>query len=75
MYDGIKEARQFEIITIKIGNISIDKNIVRYIKKDVEVNLTAKEYKLLLYLAENPNNIVNKERLCEVSMGRRLYWI
>ncbi|WP_243124314.1 winged helix-turn-helix domain-containing protein [Clostridium sp. AWRP] len=38
-------------------------------KDGAEVKLTAKEYKLLLYLAENSNKIVNKERLCEVVWG------
>lgn len=66
-YDGIKEERKNE--TIKFGNITIDKSHSQVYRADIEVNLTAKEYKLLLYLAENSNKIVNKERLCEVVWG------
>lgn len=66
-YDGIKEESKNE--TIKVGNITINKSHSQVYRDDTEVSLTAKEYKLLLYLAENPNKIVNKERLCEVVWG------
>lgn len=66
-YDGLKEESKNE--TIRFGNITIDKAHSQVYRDDIEVNLTAKEYKLLLYLAENPNKIVNKERLCEVVWG------
>jgi two-component system, OmpR family, response regulator VicR len=66
-YDGLKEESKNE--TIKFGNITIDKSHSQVYREDIEVNLTAKEYKLLLYLAENSNKIVNKERLCEVVWG------
>ncbi|WP_160687053.1 response regulator transcription factor [Clostridium sp. C2-6-12] len=66
-YDGLKEEIKNE--TIRFGNITIDKAHSQVYKEDIEVNLTAKEYKLLLYLAENSNKIVNKERLCEVVWG------
>lgn len=54
---------------IVIGSITIDKSNCQVYKNDEEVKLTAKEYKLFLYLAENPNKIVSKERLCEVVWG------
>lgn len=66
-YDGLKEESKNE--TIRFGNITIDKAHSQVYREEIEVNLTAKEYKLLLYLAENSNKIVNKERLCEVVWG------
>jgi two-component system, OmpR family, response regulator VicR len=68
-YDGIKEVSSSENENINIGNITIDKLHSQVYKDGAEVKLTAKEYKLLLYLAENSNKIVNKERLCEVVWG------
>lgn len=69
-YDGIKETGDSRNETIKIANITIDKQHSQVYKDEMEVKLTAKEYKLLLYLSENPNKIVNKERLCEVVWGQ-----
>ncbi|AWI04891.1 response regulator transcription factor [Clostridium drakei] len=70
-YDGIKEKEVSgnKNENINIGNIYIDKLHSQVYKEEIEVKLTAKEYKLLLYLAENSNKIVNKERLCEVVWG------
>ncbi|AGY75239.1 response regulator transcription factor [Clostridium autoethanogenum] len=68
-YDGIKEDSNSENENIIIGSITIDKLHSQVYKDGSEVKLTAKEYKLLLYLAENSNKIVNKERLCEVVWG------
>ncbi|OAA89361.1 response regulator transcription factor [Clostridium coskatii] len=68
-YDGIKEDSSSENENIIIGSITIDKLHSQVYKDGSEVKLTAKEYKLLLYLAESSNKIVNKERLCEVVWG------
>ncbi len=68
-YAGIKEVSDSRNETIKFGNITIDRLHSQVYREDVEVKLTAKEYKLFLYLAENSNKIVNKERLCEVVWG------
>ena len=68
-YDSIREVSDSRNEAIKIGNIIIDRLHSQAYREDVEVKLTAKEYQLLLYLAENPNKIVNKERLCEVVWG------
>lgn len=68
-YDGIKEVNQSRNETIRIGDITIDTLYNQVYRNETEVKLTAKEYKLLLYLAENLNRIVNKERLCEVVWG------
>lgn len=68
-YTSIKEVNDIKNQLIKLDNITIDSLNSQVYMKEVEVKLTAKEYKLLLYLAENPNKIVNKERLCEVVWG------
>jgi two-component system response regulator VicR len=68
-YASIKEVSDSKNEVIKLGSITIDRVHSQVYREDVEVKLTAKEYQLLLYLAENPNKIVNKERLCEVVWG------
>jgi len=54
---------------IKIGAIQIDINGCRVYKNGVEAGLTAREYQLLCYMAENANRIINKERLYEQVWG------
>lgn len=47
----------------------IDVEANRIYKGDNEIGLTAREYGLLLYLAENPDKIISKERLYEQVWG------
>jgi len=54
---------------IKIAPLMIDVEANRVYKGDSEVGLTAREYGLLLYLAENPDKIISKERLYEQVWG------
>ncbi len=54
---------------LKIGDITIDIENSQIYKGEAEINLTAKEYQLLLFLAENSNKIINKERICEKVWG------
>lgn len=54
---------------IKIGAIQININGCRVYKNGVEAGLTAREYQLLCYMAENANRIINKERLYEQVWG------
>lgn len=68
-YAGIIEVKDSENELIKLGSITVDELHSQVYKNEKEIILTAKEYQLLLYLAENPNKIVNKERLCEVVWG------
>lgn len=68
-YNSINETVQDKSEDITIGDINIDRIHSQVYREGVEVKLTAKEYQLLLYLAENPNKIINKERLCEVVWG------
>lgn len=48
---------------LTIGGLKIDKNAHRVYVDDNEVAMPVKEYELLLFLAENPNIVFNKERL------------
>jgi len=54
---------------IEIGPLRIDIEAKRVYKTDSEIGLTAREYGLLLYLAENPDRIISKERLYEQVWG------
>ena len=55
--------------SIDLGAVSIDPDACRVIKNGAEIGLTAREYGLLLYLAQNPNRIIGKERLYEQVWG------
>lgn len=68
-YNHLKTADSSNDSIIKLGDITIDKEHSQVYRNGNEVILTAKEYQLLLYLSENPNKIINKERLCEVVWG------
>lgn len=66
-YDQVsKEVQERKDEQIKIGKISIDTSNSQVYKDGIEVKLTAKEYKILLCLAQNANRIINKEKLCEI---------
>lgn len=55
--------------TLRIGNLSIDVDGFQVYKNGVGIELTAREFGLLCYLAETPNKIINKERLYERVWG------
>lgn len=52
-----------------IGGLKIDKKAHRVYVDDEEVAMPVKEYELLLFLAENPNIVFNKERLFDRIWG------
>jgi len=54
---------------LKIGDIQIDTDSQRVYKEDKEIGLTAREYQLLRYMAENAGRIISKERLYEQVWG------
>lgn len=54
---------------IQIDSLRIDADASRVFKGDKEISLTAREFGLLLYLAENRNRIISKERLYEQVWG------
>ena len=54
---------------IKYGSLTIDKDARKITVRDREISLTAKEYDLLLFLAENPNRAFSKEILFDRIWG------
>lgn len=52
-----------------LGSLRIDMDASRVYKGDNEIALTAREYGLLLHLAENTGKIISKERLYEQVWG------
>ena len=54
---------------LTIGGLKIDENAHRVYVDDNEVAMPVKEYELLLFLAENPNIVFNKERLFDRIWG------
>ena len=54
---------------IKFKDIEIDENKAEVKKSGDVLNLTAKEYQLLLYLVKNPNMILSKNSLIENIWG------
>ncbi len=54
---------------IIFGDLSIDLEACEVSKLGNVINFTAKEFKILLYLAENKNKIISKEKICEVVWG------
>lgn len=54
---------------LQAGNLTIDKDAHKVTVNDKEISLTAKEYDLLLFLAENPNRTFSKEVLFDRIWG------
>lgn len=54
---------------MSFGDIIIDKEKGEVKKRGNSVTLTAKEYSLLLYLAQNPNKILSKNKILEKVWG------
>lgn len=57
----LRRNNHYEVINIK--NITIDLKQAKVFKNGIDVNLTALEYKILLALALNPNQVFTRERL------------
>ena len=55
--------RNNNVDIIKIRNISIDLKQAKVFKNGIDVNLTALEYKILLTLALNPNQVFTREKI------------
>ncbi|WP_221568478.1 response regulator transcription factor [Alkalihalobacillus sp. TS-13] len=66
-YMGINEHQNDE--RIEFGDIVINPHHGEVTKGEVQVVLTAKEYQLLLYLAQNANQILSKRHICEKVWG------
>lgn len=50
---------------IKIGELMIDSDGCRVIKNGKDIELTAREFEILQYLAENKGRVISRERLYE----------
>lgn len=59
--------------TIHIGDIFIDKETYTVTVRGQPVKLSATEFKLLLYLAERPNKIFNRDHLLDAIWGHEIY--
>ncbi|HHW00100.1 MAG TPA: response regulator transcription factor [Clostridiaceae bacterium] len=55
--------------SIKVGELMIDPNGCIVMKGDKEVELTAREFEILRYLAENKGRVISRERLYETIWG------
>lgn len=58
---------------IKFGDISINQEFCEIYKKDQRLEVTAKEFKLLIYLVNNPNRIISKEMICNEVWGENFF--
>jgi phosphate regulon transcriptional regulator PhoB len=67
-----EEARQAESI-LKIRDMTIDKERFTVAVGDRQVKLSATEFKLLLFLAERPKRIFNREQLLDMVWGDDVY--
>ena len=55
--------------SIKIGTLTIDPDGCRVMKDDKEIELTAREFELLQYMAQNKGRVISRERLYEAVWG------
>lgn len=55
--------------SIKIGKLMIDPDGCRVIKDKKEIELTAREFEILQYLAQNKGRVISRERLYETIWG------
>ena len=55
--------------SIKNGELMIDIDGCRVMKNDKEIGLTAREFEILRYLAENLGRVISRERLYEIVWG------
>lgn len=65
------EYRQVPIqdFSIKIDELMIDTSGCRVMKNNKEIGLTAREFEILRYLAENLGRVISRERLYEIVWG------
>jgi DNA-binding response OmpR family regulator len=68
-YEKLKQVHGSKKKMLVVGALSIDKQDRRVFLDDNEVVLTQKEFDLLLFMAENPNRVFDKEELFERVWG------
>lgn len=66
--DSVEEKK---IITF--GDIAINEETGEVTKSTKNIELTAKELKLLIYLVNNPNRIISKETICNEVWGENFF--
>ena len=70
---GLRRAEYGQVpmqgFSIQIGELMIDTDGCRVMKGDNEIGLTAREFEILRYLAENLGRVVSRERLYETVWG------
>lgn len=70
---GLRRAKYKEApaqeFTIKIGGLMIDADGCRVRKDDQEIGVTAREFEILRYMAENQGRVISRERLYETVWG------
>lgn len=57
---------------IEIGALTIDADGCRALKDGRDLELTAREFEILQYLAENKGRVISRERLYEAVWNERL---
>jgi DNA-binding response OmpR family regulator len=57
----------------KIGNASLDWDLMKVLKGEEEYILTPKEAKVLIHFVENPNQIIERKKLIELVWGKDVY--
>lgn len=55
--------------TLKVGALSIDREGCRVMKDGKEIELTAREFEILQYMAQNIGRVISRERLYETVWG------
>lgn len=58
-----------QVQSIKIGAVTIDPDGCRIMKDNREIELTAREFEILRYLAQNVGRVISRERLYETVWG------
>ena len=58
---------------IKFGDVEINVETGEVYKKEENLDFTAKELKLLMYLVNNPNRIISKEMICNEVWGEDFF--
>ncbi len=69
----ITNGEESEVSILKIKDIIIDKEKYVITLKDLSIKLSATEFKLLLYLAERPKKVFNREQLLDAVWGDEIY--
>lgn len=58
---------------IRFGDIEVNEETSEVYKSEKNLEFTAKEFKLLMYLINNPNRIISKEMICREVWGEDFF--